>query len=351
MRRVTAAKAAFLSGCMATVIMAAMTAGAARPRGDAEGRSEAFAGADYPRLTYRMLLNDSDFLKGERFSGVIYPRVIVKSVPAVRRITGPGMRMVKAVITSRKYALYLILPDDSVPRVSSLIRSKKSLHLVYSPVGLYAGLPVIRLIRDAGAEDEKGIPKDYFSTGIARYYPANPGAKWTIAIGKNVRLLEYEITEARPGRASGLRRESVPGRPDLDKSTPFMVEYTKDSVTVSVETRDDAGRATMKGDLLIKGPVARGTRWISAPEGVERRREIIATDATISTDAAEYRSAVVVKEETRVKAGDDLQYVAVTYYYYAPGVGFLGCKIDSAETPEGIRPYEEISDWFMQRID
>jgi len=131
MRRLTAAKAACISGCMATFIIAAMAAGAAMPRGISDGRSESFAGADYPRLTYRMLLNDGDFLKGEKFTGVIYPRAILESVPAVRRITGPGMRMVKAVITSRKSALYLILPDDSVPRIASLIKKKKSLTLVY----------------------------------------------------------------------------------------------------------------------------------------------------------------------------------------------------------------------------
>ena len=351
MKRLTSVKALFLSGCVATVIMAAMITGAAGPGWGIDVRPESSAGHDYPRLTYRMLLNDGEFLKGEKFTGVIYPREIMKSVPAVRRITGPGMRMVKAVTTGRKYALYVVIPEGSVPRISSLIGKNKPFPLVYSPVGLYAGLPVIKLIRDPGAEDEKSVAKDYFSTGIASYYPGNPGAKWTIAIGKNVRLLEYEITEARPGISIGLRQESVPGRPDLDKRTPFMIEYTKNSVMVSMETRDETGQAAMKGDILIKGPIVSGTRWVSVVDGIERRREITSTDAAVTTDTAEYRSVMVVKEESSVKTGDGVQYIAVTYYFYAPGVGFLGCKIDSAETPEGIRPYEEISDWFMQRVD
>ena len=351
MREKPALKNVYRIGCITALVLLAMAAGEARTHGDVEGRPERDAGDMYPRLTYRMLLNDGDFLKGEKFTGVVHPREILKPVAKLRRISGKDMRVVKALTTSGKNALYVIVPAASLPRISKLIKKNKSLDLVYTPAGLYAGLPLIKLVGEERGGDEAGESLPDFGAGIASYYPGEKGRRWTIVIGDRLRLLEFEITDVRPGISRGLRHESVPGRPDLDVSNPFMIEYAKNSVSVSIGAPGDDGQAAMKGDLLIKGPVAVGTRWTSTSGGVLRQREIVATNIIVSTGSSEYNNAIVIKEVSDVTAGDNLRYIAVTYYFYAAGFGFVGCKIDSAETPEGIRSYEDIDEWFMRRAD
>ncbi len=307
--------------------------------------------AEFPRLTYRMLRNDHDFLKNEKFMGTIYPLKIIKMPASLKKIAGADTRLVKAAISSRKHSLYVIIPQNGASRVSELARKKKAISLVYTPIGVYGNLPLIRLIEEIATDSEDAITTDFFARGIARYYPAPKGDRWKITIGKNVRLLEYEVVESLGGRARGIRRESVPANPGSEKRTPFMVEYSENSVTVSIETLDEMGQPVLKGDVLIRGPLKKGTRWISTADGLERQREIISTNETVVIDGIEYRDAVVVKEESNLSAGDDSTYTAVTYYFYAPKIGFIGCKIDSAESAGYIRPHEEIPDWFMRRTE
>lgn len=315
------------------------------------GKAVVTDNAKLPRLTYRMLLNDHDFLKGEKFYGTLYP-IRVSDVPsALRRKAGADTRLLKASITSRKHALYVIIPKSGAGRVSEFAKKKKQLSIVYTPLGVHAGLPLISLIEEIGAESGERISTDFFATGIARYYPAPKGARWTIAVGRNVRLLEYEISASEKGKVSGIRRESVPGRPESEKITPFRVDYTGNSIAVAVESRDANGQASFKSDVLVKGPLKKGVRWISSADGVERQREILSTNDTVVIGEIEYRDVLVVREDSRLSAGDDSTYVAVTYYFYAPGVGFIGCKIDSAESPDSIRPHGEIHEWFMSRIE
>jgi hypothetical protein len=307
--------------------------------------------AEFPRLTYRMLQNDYDFLKGEKFTGTIYPAKILPMPAGLRKKAGADTRLVRAAVASGKHALYVIIPKSAADRVSELARKKKVLSMVYTPVGAYGGLPLIRLVEEYGDDTARSIPKDFFTTGIAQYYPAQKDARWTIAIGKNVRLLEYEVSETMKGKARGVRRESIPGRPDSEKMTPFVVEYAANSITVSVETRDGTEQPLLKSDVLIKGPLQNGNRWTSVSDGIERQREIISTNETVMPGGIEYRDVLVVREESKLSAGDNSDYFAVTYYFYAPKIGFIGCKIDSAESANSIRPHTEISEWFMHRID
>ncbi|HSV96553.1 MAG TPA: hypothetical protein VLM75_06410 [Spirochaetota bacterium] len=307
--------------------------------------------AELPRLTYRMLQNDHDFLKGEKFQGAIYPVKILKMPAGLGKTAGADMRLVRATIANRKHSLYVIIPKNAAIRVSELARKKKVLSLVYTPVGVYGGLPLIKLIEESDDDPAGSISADFFKTGIAQYFPAPKDARWTIAVGKDIRLLEYEVSEILKGKARGIRRESIPGRPDSEKMTPFIVEYSANSITVSVEARDGMERPVLKSDVLIRGPLKNGTRWISAADGVERQREIISTNETVMAGEVEYRDLLVVKELSKLSSGGDSTYIAVTYYFYAPKVGFIGCKIDSAESANSIRSHAEISDWFMRRID
>jgi hypothetical protein len=301
-----------------------------------------------PRLSYMILNEDPDFLAGEKFKGILLPAYSVK-MPRSLSSRVPAKSVLFMARTSKgNHPVYVIVPAEGRKEVERLIKPRKRLFLVYTPITVHKGIPAVRLLENIGAEAAETMT---VKTGIAKYYPAPAGLSWRMVVGRNVRVLEYEILEQKRNYAKGVKREIVPGRQDPVRTTEIHIYYEKDRVKVVEEGVDALGASFKQSDVVVKTPLTVGASWTVSMSGEERKREIVGVGESVIAGSREYKDVLVVREEAVTGTPEGTSYFSVTYYFFGAGVGFIGCKIDAADVRENLKPPGEIEEWFIQRTD
>lgn len=300
-----------------------------------------------PRLKYRLLLEECGFLAGIKFEGAVHPVKIQRIPEQLRKKSGKGAVLVLARTRHSKHLLYVLVPPDVQSRVRGIVKSKGRLSFIYTPMEIYAGLPVVKLLEDLGAPPRKGVS---FKTGIARFFPAEKGSTWRIHVGEDVRILEYEIIETGNGYAKGVKREIIPPEMTLTRTSNITISYENKKITVTEQGEDSLGASFTTTDVALHMPLEIGTKWSISGGPAEQTREIVAVRDTVAVGNREYKDVIVVREESAVGSGES-GYFGVSYYFYAADVGFIGCKIHFADSRENIKPYGQIEEWFLKRSD
>ncbi|GEM_PF-789516 len=300
-----------------------------------------------PRLKYRLLLEECGFLAGIKFEGAVYPVKIQRIPEQLRKKSGKGAVLVLARTRHAKHLLYVLVPQEIQSRVRGLVKSKGRLGFIYTPMEMYDGLPVVKLLEDLGAPPRKGVS---FKTGIARFFPAEKGSTWRIHVGEDVRILEYEILETGSGYAKGVKRELVPPEMSPTRTSKITISYENKRITVTEEGEDSLGASFTTTDIALHMPLEIGTKWTVSGGPAEQTREIVAVHETVTVGNREYKDVIVVREDSTVGSGES-GYFGVSYFFYAADVGFIGCKIHFADSRESIKPYGQIEEWFLKRSD
>jgi hypothetical protein len=351
--------------------------------------SENSTHSEYPRARYKSLLDDYEFLRDEKFYGRVFPVRFVKIPMVLKHYVESGNSLLYVQTRRRKYAMYMIVPDDRVKGIRNVIDNGGELRCVYSPVSMYHNAPVILFV-DGSIEISSAVEKEERAPeperekkpviaakpktelpeksakavapekpkkagaavikGLARYYPCTKGAQWTISVGKDVRMIEFEILDVTATEAQGIKREMIPNKPELDKTSDYRVVYTKKSILTMEQGVDAMGNPFEKQEVLLEEPLQPGKQWTEEVDKVSKTKEIVAVDATVTAGTEEnpvtYKDVVIVREDIR-----DEKFYAVVYNYYGANVGFIGCKIDSSEKKESLKKHDEITEWFMMRTN
>ncbi len=302
---------------------------------------------DLPRVSFKLLIEDSEFLKGEKFKGILYPRKFTRAPWALVPVVGKNKNILIACSRSGKNSMYVIVPETVKKRITRLIKARGRMYFIYTPVSTLGNMPVVQMIDEVTAEPAADtlIPSE-----LSRYYPAIKGSKWTIEVGRRVRIIEYEILEIKKNYAKGTKREIIPGKTGSEKINDFYIYYDRDKITTVEEGFNSAGVPYKQSDVILKTPLSIGTRWSVKTDNEERKREIAGVHDTVTVGVREFKDVAVVREDSSVQS-EGGGYFAVTYYFYALDVGFIGCKIDSADQIENLKQYNQIDDWFIQRSE
>lgn len=301
-----------------------------------------------PRATYRILAEDYEFLRDERFKGVVCPDKIMQLPKSLATHAHDDYKLLKAKTVARKNIIYVIIPENVVTRVREAIKMKRKFYIVYTPVDIYGGFPVVKFVEEIEGESTRAETPEKLE-GIWRFYPAQKGDAWSIVIGRNVRIIEYEINDVSKNFAKGIQRTRVPGRPDLDKTADFSIFYDKKQITTIEEGFNGRNAPYKKTDIILQEPLKPGTIWKVRVGNEDRERKIIAVNETVTIGIREYTNVIVVKEDASAAGDGGAGFYAATYYFYSADVGFIGCKIDSSFSKDGLRNFNQIDDWFMQR--
>lgn len=100
-----------------------------------------------PRASFRMLLKEAPTLKGEKFRGSLYPIKYFKVPPELKKETTEGKQLLMLSNQSGSAKVLLILPREKYHDMQDLIKSKKRLDFVYSPVTVYRSkYPVLEYV-------------------------------------------------------------------------------------------------------------------------------------------------------------------------------------------------------------
>ncbi|HDP79442.1 MAG TPA: hypothetical protein ENN21_01220 [Spirochaetes bacterium] len=311
--------------------------------------AEQFRNTDLPTALYSMLVEDYGFLKERRFKGSL-TALRITAVPKALRLPGSrGYRLLAASTLRKGYRVYVIIPTVDVKYFSGKIRKRERVYITYTPYGVYGGAPVLKLDGKIGVEEK--VEKGVISGAMARYYPAKEGDEWKVIIGNNLRVLNYKIDEIKGSTARGSVRETTPGGTEPDKVNTLLIIYDNTSITVIEGGTDSMGQQFKSSDLVLKAPLKIGTRWDARKEDQVKKREIVAVNTSVEIDGRQFGDVLVVREDSIIKVDEQKRYYAATYYFYSGGVGFIGCKITAADTPESIKTHENIDDWFIKRSD
>lgn len=100
-----------------------------------------------PRASFRMLLKETGSLKGEKFRGSLYPVKYFKVPPELRKQTASDKQLLMLSNQSGSAKVLLILPRDRYHDMQDMIKSKKRLDFVYTPITVYRSkYPVLEYI-------------------------------------------------------------------------------------------------------------------------------------------------------------------------------------------------------------
>ncbi|TAL33745.1 MAG: hypothetical protein EPN93_13335 [Spirochaetes bacterium] len=309
---------------------------------------------NFPRATYRTLLNDYEFLAGEKFYGAVHAE---KFTVLPTWFFGPHdarPQVLFAYTRNQKYPLFIILNEGFSRGVADALETREVLHLIYTPAGVYKDIPVVRLLNEyhtpGPRREEKATPSVSTLPEIMKYYPVKPGMKWTVTIGNNVRMMDYEITNVETQWAIGTKRETVPSNPALGKQGTFTIQFDEGRISSVEEFPDASGMPVKKRETILQGPLKAGTRWEIIVDQEKRQREIVGINDTVSVNGKEYKDVIVVREEAQ-NPDPGINFFAITYLFYAKDTGFIGCKVDTSDSRDKLRTYTKIDEWYMVRSD
>ncbi len=100
-----------------------------------------------PRASFRMLLKETPSLKGEKFRGSLYPVKYFRVPSALKKVTSADKQLLMLSNQSGSAKVLLILPRDKYHDMQNMIKAKKRLDFIYSPVTVYRSrYPVLEYV-------------------------------------------------------------------------------------------------------------------------------------------------------------------------------------------------------------
>ncbi len=100
-----------------------------------------------PRASFRMLLKEAPTLKGEKFRGSLYPVKYFKVPLELKKETSAGKQLLMLSNQSGSAKVLLILPRDKYQDMQDMIKAKKRLDFIYTPVTVYRSkYPVLEYV-------------------------------------------------------------------------------------------------------------------------------------------------------------------------------------------------------------
>jgi len=103
--------------------------------------------SNIPRATFKMLLQESESLKGQKFRGALYPTKFSKIPQILRPYTKSDEIILTLKTKSGKYKLLLLITNDIRDKFSEMIKSKKKLTFIYTPITVYKSkYPVLKFL-------------------------------------------------------------------------------------------------------------------------------------------------------------------------------------------------------------
>ncbi len=142
----------------------------------------------------------------------------------------------------------------------------------------------------------KAAPPTSYREQIALFYPLATGQKWNFK-GTMIGI----VTE---------RTVQITGEKD-----GFFLDNSGGAFKI-----DDYGLLDKSGRYLLRGPLTKGTSWMSVPNvSTVERYEIISEGKEISTPAGTFRGAIEVKSSSKLNNGD----ILININTFAPKVGLV----------------------------
>lgn len=96
--------------------------------------------ADYsslPRASFRMLLNETNTLKGEKFRGALYPIKYFRIPPELKTQSVAGKQLLMLSNQKGTAKVLLFIPQERYHDIQALIKEKKRFEFVYTPITVY----------------------------------------------------------------------------------------------------------------------------------------------------------------------------------------------------------------------
>lgn len=104
---------------------------------------------NYPKASFKLLRDDYESLKGQKFQGALYPYKFKEIPSKLLGITEGYKKLVEMRTRTRspKFRIYLLIPTDNVSEFEDSLNSKEVVKFVYTPVSVYKRkIPVLEFI-------------------------------------------------------------------------------------------------------------------------------------------------------------------------------------------------------------
>ncbi|HNR87653.1 MAG TPA: hypothetical protein PKM65_04895 [Spirochaetota bacterium] len=120
---------------------------------DDEGALDEADPSGLKRATWRLLVEEFEMLRGERFRASMYPLASSRKIPPSIDYHADGAkRLITMATRGRRHFAYLIVPKKMEQRVMRAKRFKRSFEFVYTPVDVYRRggktYPVLEFVRE-----------------------------------------------------------------------------------------------------------------------------------------------------------------------------------------------------------
>lgn len=113
-------------------------------------KKDEVAAPDYkklPRANYRVLVEDVDSVKGNKYQGSLYPVQLYRIPAELKSLAGEDKKIVMLSTASGKNKLLLLVPRERTKRFEEMIKSRAKLRFAYTPIAVYKSrYPVIDFI-------------------------------------------------------------------------------------------------------------------------------------------------------------------------------------------------------------
>ncbi len=110
-------------------------------------KRDTYKSSTLPRATYRLLVEEYDTLKGEKFRGSLFPAKFFRMPRSIDRQVDGEKKLLLLQTKSGKRKLLLLVPVDRTELFKELIRMRERLNFVYTPVTVYKSrYPVLEFL-------------------------------------------------------------------------------------------------------------------------------------------------------------------------------------------------------------
>ncbi len=106
-----------------------------------------YENTNLPRATYKLLLEEYESLRGEKFRGSLFPTKFFKIPAEIDTFAKGNKKLLQLKTKSGSKMLLLLVPKDNTRIFSKMIKSKEKLNFVYTPVTVYKSkYPVLEFL-------------------------------------------------------------------------------------------------------------------------------------------------------------------------------------------------------------
>ncbi len=110
-------------------------------------KRDTYKSSTLPRATYKLLVEEYDTLKGEKFRGSLFPAKFFRMPRSIDRQIDGEKKLLLLQTKSGKRKLLLLIPVDRTELFKDLIRMRERLNFVYTPITVYKSrYPVLEFI-------------------------------------------------------------------------------------------------------------------------------------------------------------------------------------------------------------